>query len=65
MKKCKNFYLKTFSFWVVKFSIYLNRRVLYCFDFIFYFHFLFIYCFFLVDDLRRNKYYCGHVEPAS
>ena len=28
MKKFKNFYLKTFRFLVVKFSIYLNRHVL-------------------------------------
>ena len=27
MKKYQNFYLKTFRFLVVKFSIYLNRRV--------------------------------------
>ena len=27
MKKYQNFCLKTFIFWVVKFSVYLNRRV--------------------------------------
>ena len=27
MKKIQNFYLKAFSFWAVKFSTYLNRRV--------------------------------------